>query len=183
MVRIGVVSALLCLGIWYLISYLTWSKFEFTSFPSLSGYENYSVSSLPLAFALQLVFLVFGAFVEEVAYRGYVQARISSKYGVITGISIATLFFSLQHIHIFQLSWIEPFFQTQFAHVILFGILVGYLFFKSKENVWSVFSFQALVNIFSVSVPIVVASSSLFAGQIVDIPSFAILILLLQFLF
>jgi membrane protease YdiL (CAAX protease family) len=178
----GIVFALLYLGIWYLISFATGSRFEFTSFPSLNGYESYSVYLLPLAFALQLVFTVFGAFAEEVAYRGYVQTRISSKYGLIVGIFIATLFFSLQHIHIFQVGWIENFFQTQFVEVILFGIFVGYLYFKSKENIWSVFSFHALLNIFSVSVPIIVTASFPFASQLIDIPSYAIIILLVHYL-
>ena len=183
MVLVGVVFALLYLGIWYLISFLIGSKFEFASFPSLRGYENYSVYLLPLAFALQLIFVVFGALAEEVAYRGYVQTRISSKYGLIGGIFVATLLFSLQHIHIFQLSWVESFFQIQFLHVLFFGIFVGYLFFKSKENIWSVFSFHALVNILSVSVPIIVTASSLFASQLIDILSFMLLILLLHYLF
>lgn len=182
MVLVGVVFALLYLGIWYVISFFIGSRFEFTSFPSLSGYEGYAVYSLPLAFALYLTFSVFGSFVEEVAYRGYVQTRISSKYGLIVGIFTATLFFSLQHIHIFQLGWIENFFQTQFVHVILFGIFVGYLFFKSKENIWSVFSFHALLDIVSVSVPIVVTASFPFASQLVDIPSFVIIILLVHYL-
>jgi hypothetical protein len=68
-------------------------------------------------------------------------------------------------------------------HVLFFGIFVGYLFFKSKENIWSVFSFHALVNILSVSVPIIVTASSLFASQLIDILSFMLLILLLHYLF
>jgi hypothetical protein len=42
----------LCLGIWYLIRFVTESGFGFTSFPSLNGYDNYSVYLLPLARAL-----------------------------------------------------------------------------------------------------------------------------------
>lgn len=182
MVFAGIVFAVLYLGIWYLISFAIGSRFELTPFPDFSGYDNYSVYLLPLAFALQLVFTVFGAFAEEVAYRGYVQTRVSSKYGLIVGISTATLFFSLQHIHIFQLGWIETFFQTQFVHVILFGIFVGYLFFKSRESIWSVFSFHALINIFSVSVPVVVTASFPFASQLADILSFVIIILLARYL-
>jgi len=181
MVFVGIVFAFLYLGLWYLISFTFGSKFEFTSFPSLAGYENYAVYYLPFAFALQLVFTVFGAFAEEVAYRGYVQTWISSRYGYVVGILVATLFFSLQHIHIFQVSWIERFFQTQFLHVLLFGIFVGYLFLKSKENIWSVISFHALINIYSVSVPIAVTSTFPYTSQIAEISSFLIMILLLHF--
>jgi len=91
------------------------------------------------------------------------------------------LFFILEHIHIFQPSWIEKFFETQFLHVLLFGIFVGYLFFKSKGNIWSVFSFHALLNIFSVSVPIVVTTTFQFANQFAEITSFTAMILLLRF--
>jgi membrane protease YdiL (CAAX protease family) len=178
----GIVFALLYLGIYYLTSFLIGSRFEFTSFPSLSGYESYPVYLLPLAFALQLVFVVFGSFVEEVAYRGYVQTRISSKYGLIVGILVATLFFSLQHVHIFQVGWIENFFQTQFMSLILFGIFVGYFFFKSKENIWSVFLFHVLGDIFNVSIPIVVTASFPFASQLIDIPGYVIIILVVYYL-
>lgn len=180
MVLVGVIFALLYLGLWYLISFVIGSRFEFASFPSLRGYENYAVYFLPLAFVLYLAFSVFGAFAEEVAYRGYVQTRISSRYGYVVGIFVATLFFSLQHIHIFQLSWIEKFFQTQFVHVLFFGIFIGYLFFKSKENIWSVFAFHAVLNIFSVSVPIVVTAAFPLANQFATIASFILIIAILK---
>lgn len=183
MVLAGVALALLFQELWFLISFAIGSRFEFVSFPSLRGYEDYVAYSLPLAFILYLAFVVFGAFAEEIAYRGYVQPRISSKYGYVTGIFAATLFFALQHIHVFQLSWIEGFFHTQFVHVVLFGIFAGYLFLKSKENVWSVFSFHALPNIFAVSLPITVTIAFPFANQAADIASFAIIILLLRYLF
>ncbi|MDH5794218.1 MAG: CPBP family intramembrane metalloprotease [Candidatus Bathyarchaeota archaeon] len=181
-ILIGMIFGSLYLGLWYLISFVLGSRFEFESFPSLRGYENYTVYSLPLAFSLYLAFSVFGAFAEEVAYRGYVQTRISSRFGYVVGIVVATLLFSLEHIHIFQPSWIVKFFETQFLHVLLFGIFVGYLFFKSKENIWSVFSFHALLNIFSVSVPIVVTTTFPFANQFAEIASFTAMILLLRFL-
>ncbi len=176
----GVVLALLYLGIRYLTSFALGGRFEFASFPSLSGYESYSVYLLPLAFSLQLVFVVFGAFTEEVAYRGYVQTRIRARYSLTIGILVSALFFSLQHIQFFVLSWVEDFFQTQFLQVILFGIFVGYFFFKSRDSIWSVFSFHAVVNILSVSIPIIVTASFPFANQLADIPSFAVIMLLIH---
>jgi len=182
MIIVGMIFALIYLGLWYLISFLLGSKFEFTSSTIQRDYETYTFYSLPLAFTLYLGFSVFGAFAEEVAYRGYVQTRISSRFGYVVGIIVATLFFSLEHIHIFQPSWILKFFETQFLHVLLFGIFVGYLFFKSKNNIWSVFSFHALLNVFSVSVPIVVTPKFEFAYHIAETASFMTLILLLNFL-
>jgi membrane protease YdiL (CAAX protease family) len=182
MILVGLVFGLLYLGLWYLTSFALGSLFEFTSFPSLRGFENYAVFSLASAFILYLAFSIFGAFAEEVAYRGYVQTRVSSRYGYVIGIIASTLFFSFQHIHIFQTSWLMQFFQTQFFHVMLFGIFGGYLFFKSKENIWCVFSFHALINIFSVSVPIVVTATFQFAYYVAEITSFTVMILLLHFL-
>ncbi len=182
MVLVGLLFALLHLGLWYLISFGLGSKIEFASFPSFSGFENYAVYSIPLAFGLYLAFAVFGAFAEEVAYRGYVQTRMSSKYGPVLGIFIATLFFSFQHIHVFQVSWIIQFFQTQFFHVFLFSIFGGYLFLKSKENIWSVFAMHGFTNAFSVTVPIVVTHSFQFTYYVAEIASFTVMILLLRYL-
>jgi membrane protease YdiL (CAAX protease family) len=182
MIVVGLAFGSLYLGLWYLISLVLGSRFEFTSFPSLRGFEGYAVFSLASAFVLYLAFSVFGAFAEEVAYRGYVQTRITSRYGYVVGIIVSTLFFSFQHIHIFQTSWLIQFFQTQFFHVMLFGIFGGYLFFKSKENIWCVFSFHVLINIFSVSVPIVVTPTFQFAYYIAEIASFMVMIMLLRYL-
>ncbi|MHA2314343.1 MAG: CPBP family intramembrane glutamic endopeptidase [Candidatus Hermodarchaeia archaeon] len=180
LVLVGLIFALLYLGLWYLISFVLGSSFEITAFPNLVGYETYVVYSLPLAFILYLAFSVFGAFAEEVAYRGYVQTRISSRFGYIVGIFVAALFFSLQHIHVFQPNWIAEFFQTQFVHVMLFGIFTGYLFFKSNENIWSVVTFHAVINIFSVTIPVVVTAAFPFANQLVTIASFILIIAILK---
>lgn len=180
MIIVGVFFGLLGLGFWYLISFLLGSKFEFASSTIVRDYKNYVFYSFPLASTLYLAFSVFGAFAEEVAYRGYVQTRISARYGYIVGILVSALFFSLQHIHIFEPSWMERFFQTQFIHVFLGGIFAGYLFFKTKENIWSVFSMHALTNAFSVSVPIVVTATFPFANQLAEIASFMMMIMLLR---
>jgi membrane protease YdiL (CAAX protease family) len=179
-ILIGLTFSLLYLGLFYLISFLLGSTFELTSFPSLRGFEGYAVYSLTSAFILYLTFSVFGAFAEEVAYRGYVQTRISGRYGYVIGIIVSGLFFSLQHIHIFQVSWLVQFFQTQFFHVFLFGIFAGYLFFKSKQNIWSVFAMHALGNAFSVSAPLVVTHAFPFTFYIAEIVSFTLMMLILS---
>ena len=125
MILVGVIFALIYLGLWYVITFLLGSKFEFTSSIILRDYGTYAFYSLPLASALYLGFSVFGAFAEEVAYRGYVQTRISSRYGYVAGIIVSTLFFSFQHIHIFQTSWLIQFFQTQFSMYFFSASLVA----------------------------------------------------------
>jgi membrane protease YdiL (CAAX protease family) len=182
MVLVGLVLALLFQALWFLISVSMGSRLEFTSFPSLRGYENYVFYSLPIAFALYLIFSIFGSFVEEVAYRGYVQSRISAKHGYIGGILVSATLFSLQHIHIFQPVWIGLFFQNQFIYVLLFGVFVGYLFVKSSGNIWSVFVFHASMNVFNISLPIKLMNQSTFVNTTATITSFVVLVLILRFL-
>jgi membrane protease YdiL (CAAX protease family) len=125
---------------------------------------------------------VFGAFAEEVAYRGYVQARVYSKYGMLIGIIASTVFFSLQHIHIFELGWISQFVENQLLHVVLFGIFTGYLFHRSKANLWSVVVFHVFLNVYAVCVPVIVTHSFGYAFYVAEIVSFAVMILLLKYL-
>jgi membrane protease YdiL (CAAX protease family) len=182
LVLVGLALAFLFQGLWYGITMTLGAKLTFSSFPSLRGYELYPFNSLPLAFALYLAFSTFGAFAEEITYRGYVQTRISAKYGIIVGILVSTLFFSLQHIHIFQLPWIENFFQGQFINVMFGGIVAGYFFFKTKGDIWSVFAFHALGNLFSIFLPIQIIYSFPYAGWVSTIAANIVLILALHFL-
>ncbi len=182
MIMAGLFLALIYLGVFYLTSFGLGSSIELGSFPNLQGYENYSVYSIPSVLVLYLLFSLSGAFSEEVAYRGYIQTRISAKYGVVVGVVVSTLFFSLQHIHVFQINWISQFLQNQLIHVVLFGIFTGYLFYKSKENIWSVVAFHVLLNTFSVLVPIMISHSFWFTFYVAEIISFAVITLILHYL-
>jgi membrane protease YdiL (CAAX protease family) len=182
MIMSGLLFGLLYLGLYYLISFGLGSSFEFGSFPNLRGFEDYSFYSVVSVFVLYLLFSVFGGFAEEVAYRGYVQTRVSKRYGVFIGIIVSTLFFSLQHIHVFQTGWILQFVRSQLLHVVLFGVFVGYLFYKSGENIWSVVSFHVLLNAFAVSVPIIVSDAYPFTFYVAETISFTAMILLLKYL-
>lgn len=182
LVLVGLGFAVLSQALWFGISLGLGGKVEFLPFPSLRGYELYTYYSLPVAFALYVTFATFGSFAEEAIYRGYVQTRISAKYGVIVGIFASTIFLSLQHIHVFQLPWIERFFQGQFISVFFGGIFGGYFFYKSKGDIWSIFAFHALGDIFSISLPIQVAAASPFTYLIATIIITTMLILILRFL-
>lgn len=181
-ILVGLGFAVLFQVIWFGVSLGLGGKLEYLSFPSLGGFESYAYYSLPITFTLYLIFSIFGAFAEEVAYRGYVLSRISSKYGISVGVSVSALFFSLQHIHIFQLNWITNFFEGQFIYVLLFGIFVGYLFIKSKGNIWVVFAFHGLMNAFNISLPIQVNTGFIYTDWLRTIISFIILILILRFM-
>jgi membrane protease YdiL (CAAX protease family) len=181
-ILVGLFFDLLYLGLYYLMNIGLGSSIELGSFPSLQGYEGYSVFSVPLVFGLYLLFSVFGGFAEEVAYRGYVQTRITIKYGSLIGIIVGMVFFSLQHIHVFEVGWISQFVQNQLLHVVLFGLFTGYLFYKSDENIWSVISFHVLLNTFAVAIPVIVTSGFEFAFHISETISFTIMFLVLRFL-
>ena len=70
----------------------------------------------------------------------------------------------------------------QLLHVVLFGVFVGYLFYKSGENIWSVVSFHVLLNAFAVSVPIIVSDAYPFTFYVAEIASFTVMILALKYL-
>jgi membrane protease YdiL (CAAX protease family) len=182
MILSGLLFGLFYLGLYCLISFGLGSSFEFGYFPNLRGYEDYSFYSVVSVFVLYLLFSVFGGFAEEVAYRGYVQTRVTKRYGVFIGIVTSTLFFSLQHTHVFQVGWISQFIQGQLLHVVLFGVFVGYLFYKSGENIWSVVAFHVLFNAFAVSVPVIVSDAFPFTFYVAEIVSFTVMILTLKYL-
>jgi len=182
MILVGLLFGFLYLGLYYLISLGLGGSIELGSFPNLRGYEDYTVNSVVLVVGLYLLFSIFGGFAEEVAYRGYVQTRVSAKYGALIGIIASTLFFSLEHIHVFQEGWISQFVQNQLLHVVLFGIFAGYLFFKSKENIWSVVAFHVFLNAFAVLVPVIVTHNLEYAFHLGEIASFTVMILLLRYL-
>jgi membrane protease YdiL (CAAX protease family) len=182
LVLVGLGLAILFQALWYGITLGLGAKLEFSSFPSLRGYELYTYYSFPIAFALYVMFATFGSFAEEVIYRGYVQTRISSRYGIVAGILVSAIFFSLQHIHIFQLEWIESFFQGQFIYVMIGGVFVGYFFFKNEGDIWSIFAFHALGDIFDISLPIQITYAFPYAGWISTIIAYIVLFLVLRFL-
>ena len=178
---IGLGLALLFQALWYGITIAMGAKLEFLSFPSLRGYGTYSYFSIPIAFSLYAVFSVFGAFAEEVAYRGYVQTRVSTKYGIVIGISAATIFFALQHIHVFQLPWIVSFLQGQLVNVIFLSIIAGYLFYKTGD-IWSVFLFHGICNVFNISLAFQINYSSPYVYYISTVMSYVVLFVVIRFL-
>ena len=176
----GLGLAVLFQTLWFAVVLMTGGRLEMASFPSLRGYETYSFYSLLPAFGLYFTFAVFGALVEEVAFRRYIQSKLAQNFSVVWAVSIAALFFSVQHIHIFNLAWIGDFLQTQFPYVFCFGIFVGYFFMKSGEDLWSAFAFHGAMNAFNVSLPFYLGSGYGLQSFIATITSFTILVLLLR---
>jgi membrane protease YdiL (CAAX protease family) len=149
---------------------------------SLEGYENYAVYSLPLAFTLYLTFAIFGAFVEEVTYRGYVQSRVTKEHGALVGIAFSSVIFTLQHFHIFDARWISRFVESQLLHVFLFGLFAAYFFFKTKLSLKGVIAFHIAINIFDVALPVKLSYLYPLAFPATNLLSFAVLFLALKLL-
>ncbi|MFX1562399.1 MAG: lysostaphin resistance A-like protein [Promethearchaeota archaeon] len=165
---------------WLLLSFGIGGGFEFLPLFSLKGYENYAVTMGFLAFGLYLAFSIFGAFAEEMTFRSYTQTKVTSHYGYLVGILFSSLLFSMQHIHVFSLSWLLTFLQTQLPYVFCFGLFIGYLFYLSQDNLWTVFAFHSVVNIINVTLPIRVTFTLPFANLVVTIISFVLIFLLLR---
>lgn len=153
---------------------------EVTEWLSLKGYESYAVYSLPLAFTLYLAFAAIGAFVEEAAYRGYVQSRITKEYSALLGIVFASVIFSLQHIHVFDARWISHFVESQLLYVFLFGLFTGYFFYRTKMSLKGVIAFHVAMNIFNVALPVQFSYLSPLAFPVTILLSFAVLFLTLK---
>jgi len=153
---------------------------EVTEWLSLKAYENYTVHSLPMASVLYLAFATIGAFVEEVAYRGYVQSRITKEYGALLGIVFASVIFSLQHVHIFDARWISHFVESQLLYVFLFGLCTGYFFYRTKQSLKGVVAFHVTSNVFNVVLPIQLSYLSPLAFPATVLLSFAVLFLTLK---
>jgi membrane protease YdiL (CAAX protease family) len=176
-ILLGLLLAVLFQVMYFGLTILLGGKIDSASF------ANSAFASLPLAFTIYFLYGLFGAFAEEVAYRAYSVSRIASKYGYVVAIFVSTILFSLQHIHIFQASWlVEYFFQLQFIHVLLFGIFVGYFFKKSKGNLWAVVVFHVLKNIIDMALPIYASAPSVYIHWIVNILSFTVLLIILRVL-
>ena len=160
--------------------FATGGTVEVTEWLSLKSYERYAVHSLPLALTLYLAFASIGAFVEEVAYRGYVQSRMAKEYGELLGIVFASVIFSLQHIHIFSVRWISQFLESQLFYVFLFGLFIGYFFCRTGQSLKGVAAFHIVSNIFNVAFPVQISYSSPLVFPIAVLFSFAVLFLILK---
>ena len=176
-VLLGLLLAVFFQVLYFGLTLLLGGKIDSASFASNT------LASLPLVFTIYFLYGSFGAFAEEVAYRAYSENRIASKYGYVVAIFVSSMLFALQHIHIFQVSWlVEYFFQLQFIHVLLFGIFVGYFFRKSKGNLWAVVAFHVLKNIIDMALPTYASAPSVYIHWIVNIISFTVLMIILRIL-
>jgi len=178
----GVVLSILFQVLFVVFCLATGGTVEVTEWFSLEGYENYAVYSLSLAFTLYLAFVIVGAFAEEVAYRGYVQSRVTKEYGALVGIAFSSVIFTLQHIHIFDARWISRFVESQLLHVFLFGLFAAYFFFRTKLSLKGVIAFHITMNIFNVTLPIKLSYLHPLAFPATNLVTFAVLFLALKLL-
>ncbi|MGD8544556.1 MAG: CPBP family intramembrane metalloprotease [Candidatus Bathyarchaeota archaeon] len=170
-----------------IIFHAVWITFNFNlggvlvqSSGGLEGYEVYPTFSFPLVLILYFLFLLLGAYVGEVAFRGYIQSRVDYGGRKVVGVIVASLLFSVQSINLFQPDQILFFLQTEFIYLMCFSIFVGYFFIKTRGDIWGVSAFHALTRIIDASLPVKITYVFPFFRQIVTITSFVFLILILR---
>jgi len=80
---------------------------------------------------LQLLWILTSfivGFREEIFYRGFIQNKLSSKYGIISTIIITSLIFTLYHVVYFIWGqWIT------LIQVFLWSVFIGILYYKTKS--------------------------------------------------
>lgn len=88
---------------------------------------------------MTLIFFVVQGASEEVLVRGYLLPPITKRYGVIVGIIISALFFSVLHLA-------NPNFAVfAFINIALFGVLTAIYMYKDM-SIWSVFAIHSAWN-------------------------------------
>lgn len=95
--------------------------------------ESGSIPNVPLWLALWTIVImpVTVAIAEETLYRGYLQSRLTARFGLWVGLLVPAVFFGLQHL---AFSLTTP--QAATARVIamtLFGVMFGALYLWRKR--------------------------------------------------
>lgn len=125
-VLLGLLSAVVLYGVFFLGNYLSTAWFDFAK-PQIGNiYSMKDGSNLYLVGTLLLV-LIGPA--EEIFWRGYVQRTLGSKYGDWTAFILTTLVYTLVHIWSFNFMLIMA--------ALVCGAFWGLMFMFNKKNLVS----------------------------------------------
>ncbi|TXT57419.1 MAG: conserved membrane protein of unknown function [Candidatus Thorarchaeota archaeon] len=96
----------------------------------------------------EIIITVPVAFFEELCYRGYMMTRMARAWGLVPGILVSSLIFSL-----FHFSWWVPIGVVPIPLIILFttnlmlgGIVLGLAYYLSGKNLWAPIGFHFMWN-------------------------------------
>ena len=103
------------------------------------------------AWTLWSVFMpyLFYGFYQELVYRGMIQLELVRRFGTVTGILAANVFYTFGPLHAYyfasRASLAVPMFASIFAIGVLFGVL-----FRRSGNLWIVAVMHAIGNAYMV---------------------------------
>lgn len=125
-VLLGLFSAVVLYGVFYLGNYLSTAWFDFAK-PQIGNI--YSMKDGNNLYLVGILLLVLIGPAEEIFWRGYVQRTLGSKYGDWTAFILTTLVYTLVHI------WSFNFMLIMAAMVC--GAFWGLMFMFNKKNLVS----------------------------------------------
>lgn len=120
---IGLLSALVLYGIFYLGNYLSTAWFDFAK-PQIGNIYGMKDGSNPYIIGLLLIVLIGPA--EEIFWRGFIQGSIGRKYGDLTAFVVTTLIYALVHVWSFNFMLIMA--------ALVCGIFWGLMFMYNKKK-------------------------------------------------
>ena len=83
--------------------------------------------------------LAFGAFLEEIIFRGYILRKLSGEFSAFTALLLSSVLFMLAHIFNASISFFP------LLNIFLAGILLGLLYLITR-NIWMVAGFHLFWN-------------------------------------
>jgi membrane protease YdiL (CAAX protease family) len=119
--------------------------------------------------SLFLLWLLLGALVEEVAWRGYLQPRLVRKYGLVRGIFLIGIVWGLFHFSgdfnaYFSVGWVILWIVGRLAEMVGLSYVLGWLTIRSG----SILPAGIAHGVFNIAV------SSGFSRQVTDLPGWIV---------
>jgi membrane protease YdiL (CAAX protease family) len=128
-----------------------------------NGFNLFSTSKVIVTLLLGMILAFASGFGEEIAFRGYLQTRISQRYNQTVAVVIVAVLFALMH----PLSTaIHP--LMYLATAILVGILFGTLYVRTR-SLWAGIALHTLWNYLQIAV---FAASNATDGRFFGAPLF-----------
>ncbi|MGL5440126.1 MAG: lysostaphin resistance A-like protein [Filifactoraceae bacterium] len=89
-----------------------------------------------LAFLIMFIGFIFQGFTEEFIFRGLIQTKVSIKFGVVTGLFVNSIIFSLLHLAYDGSSFIST------INTFMIGLVFSMMFYY-HDNLWLVSGFHS----------------------------------------
>lgn len=121
-IALGLVSAILLWGVFYVGNFLSAFLFDFTN-PQVGAIYSMKDGQNPLFLGLALLFWIGPA--EELFWRGYIQKSMEEKHGKWKAFIFATLIYAFVHIWAFNF--------MLFMAALICGAFWGFLYMKNRN--------------------------------------------------